>query len=169
MLRQLFQRCTYFLCCSVLSLGCKVNRTRRMSQPDMGSIFHIKKSIKYSAGKRNYDVNYQNYQNEMLLSSSSTIRGTLLHQIFQYVRREYAKAINVPCLITLYLYIRYSIVHESTDIYLSGTVYIVHESIPIYLSRTVEYVRVHLSLSLRYSIVHESTPIYLSITVNEEV
>ena len=100
---KLFQRCTYFLCCSVLSLGCKVNRTRRMSQPDMGSIFHIKKSIKYSASRRNYDVNYQNYQNEMLLSSSSTIRGTLLHQLFQYVRREYATAINVPCLITLYL------------------------------------------------------------------
>ena len=94
----------------------------------------------------------------MLLSSSDTIRGTLLHLLFQYVRREYATAINVPCLITLYLSIRYSIVHESTDIYLSstvheckhtylsGTVYIVHESTPIYLSGTVEYVRVHLSI-----------------------
>ena len=35
---KLFQRCTHFLYCSVMSLGGKVN-TRRMSQPDMGSIF----------------------------------------------------------------------------------------------------------------------------------
>ena len=38
---KLFQRCTLFLYCSVLSLGGNVN-TRRMSQPDLGSIFHIK-------------------------------------------------------------------------------------------------------------------------------
>ena len=35
----------HFLYCSVLSLGGKVNK-RRMSQPDMGSIFHIKKQWK---------------------------------------------------------------------------------------------------------------------------
>ena len=35
---KLFQRCTHFLYCSVLSLGGKVN-TKRMSQPDMKSIF----------------------------------------------------------------------------------------------------------------------------------
>ena len=35
---KLFQSCTHFLYCSVLSLGGKVN-TRRMSQLDMGSIF----------------------------------------------------------------------------------------------------------------------------------
>ena len=35
---KLFQRFTHFLYCSVLSLGGKVN-TRRMSQPDMESIF----------------------------------------------------------------------------------------------------------------------------------
>ena len=35
---KLFQRCTHVLYCSVLSLGGKVN-TRRMSQPDMESIF----------------------------------------------------------------------------------------------------------------------------------
>ena len=34
----LFQKCAHFLYCSVLSLGGKVN-TRRMSQPDMESIF----------------------------------------------------------------------------------------------------------------------------------
>ena len=43
---KLFQRCTHLLYCSVLSLGGNVN-TRRMSKPDMGSIFHIKKSMKY--------------------------------------------------------------------------------------------------------------------------
>ena len=35
---KLFQRCTHFLYCSVLSLGGKVN-TRRMSQPEMESFF----------------------------------------------------------------------------------------------------------------------------------
>ena len=39
---KLFQRCTHFLYCSVLSLGGKVN-TRRIPQPDMGSIFTKKK------------------------------------------------------------------------------------------------------------------------------
>ena len=38
---KLFQKCTHLLYCSVLSLGGNVN-TRRMLQPDMGSIFHIK-------------------------------------------------------------------------------------------------------------------------------
>ena len=36
---KLFQRCTHLLYCSLLSLGGNV---RRMSKPDMGSIFHIK-------------------------------------------------------------------------------------------------------------------------------
>ena len=38
---KLFQKCTHLLYGSVLSLGGNVN-TRRMSKPDMGSIFHIK-------------------------------------------------------------------------------------------------------------------------------
>ena len=37
---KLFQKCTHLLYCSVLSLGGNVN-TRRMSQLDTGSIFHI--------------------------------------------------------------------------------------------------------------------------------
>ena len=41
---KLFQRCTHLLYCSVLSLGGKEN-TRRMSKPDMGSIFFHKKSM----------------------------------------------------------------------------------------------------------------------------
>ena len=44
---KLFQRCTHLLYCSELSLGGIVN-TRRMWKPDMGSIFLIKKSMKYS-------------------------------------------------------------------------------------------------------------------------
>ena len=39
---KLLQKCTHLLNCSVLSLGANVN-TKRMSQPDMGSMFHIKK------------------------------------------------------------------------------------------------------------------------------
>ena len=38
---KLFQKCTHVLYCSVLSLGGNVN-TRRMLQPDMGTIFHKK-------------------------------------------------------------------------------------------------------------------------------
>ena len=44
---KLFQRCTHLLYCSVLSLGGNVN-TRRKLKPDMGFIFHIKKSMTYS-------------------------------------------------------------------------------------------------------------------------
>jgi len=73
---KLFQRCTHLLYCSVLSLGGNVN-TRRMSKPDMGSIFHIKNQWNILVIE-NYYVNYQNYQNLMLLPSSDTKR-TLMH------------------------------------------------------------------------------------------
>ena len=46
---KLFQRCKHFLCCSVLSLGGKVN-TRQMSEPDMESIFT--KIMKYSGHRK---------------------------------------------------------------------------------------------------------------------
>jgi len=73
---KLFQKCTYLLYCSVLSLGGNVN-TRRMSKLDMGSIFYINNKwnilvIGY------YYVNYQSYQNLMLLTSLDTKR-TLMH------------------------------------------------------------------------------------------
>ena len=58
------------------SLGGNVN-TRRMSNPDMGSIFHINNQWNILV-IGNYDVNYQNYQNLMLLTSSDTKR-TLMH------------------------------------------------------------------------------------------
>ena len=48
---KLFQKCTHLLYCSVLSLGGNVN-TRRMLQPDMESIFHIKNSMKYSGHRK---------------------------------------------------------------------------------------------------------------------
>ena len=48
---KLFQRCTHLVYCSVLSLGGNVNKWW-MSHPDMGSIFHIKKSIKYSGHRK---------------------------------------------------------------------------------------------------------------------
>ena len=57
---KLFQKCTHLLYCSVLSLGGNVN-TRRMSQPDMGSIFHLKNQWNILV-IGNYYVNYQNYQ-----------------------------------------------------------------------------------------------------------
>ena len=72
----LFQRCTHLLYCSVLSLGRKVS-TRRMSKPEMGSIFHIKNQWNILV-IGNYYANYRNYQNFMLLTSSDTKR-TLMH------------------------------------------------------------------------------------------
>ena len=48
---KLFQKCTHLLYCSVLSHGGNVN-TRRMLQPDMGSIFNIKRSMKFSGHRK---------------------------------------------------------------------------------------------------------------------
>ena len=105
---KLFKRCAHLLYCSVLSLGGNVN-TRRMSKPDMGSIFHINNQWNILViGK--YYVNYQNYQNSMLITSWDTER-TLRHLFlftnsagenwFQYVRRVYMTANNFPCIIPL--------------------------------------------------------------------
>ena len=62
--------------CASFVLGGNVN-TKRMSQPDMGSIFHIKNQWNILATGNCY-VNYQNYQNLMLLTSSDT-KQTLMH------------------------------------------------------------------------------------------
>ena len=48
---KLFQKWTHLLCEELLSLGGNVN-IRRMSKSDMGSIFHIKKSMKYSGHRK---------------------------------------------------------------------------------------------------------------------
>jgi len=81
---KLFQMCTHLLYRSVLSLGGNVN-TRWMSKPDMGSIFHINKWNILVRG--NYYVNYQNYQNSILLTSSDTKR-TLMHLYVYKFRPE---------------------------------------------------------------------------------
>ena len=73
---KLSQWCTHLLYCSVLSLGGKV-KTRRMLQPDMGSIFHIKKSMKYS-GHRKLLCELSKLSNFMFLTSSDTKRK-LMH------------------------------------------------------------------------------------------
>ena len=105
---KLIQRCTHLFYCSLLSLSGNGN-TRMMSKPGMGSIFHIKNqwNILFIG---NYYVNYQDYQNLMLFTSSDT-KQTLMHlslftnspreNLFQYVRRVYATTINFPCIITL--------------------------------------------------------------------
>ena len=84
---KLFQKCTHLLYCSVLSLGGNVN-TRRMSKPDMGTIFHIKKSMKYSGHRK-------------LLCELSKLSNSAQRNWFQYVRRVYTTAINFPCITPL--------------------------------------------------------------------
>ena len=90
---------------------------RRMSNNDMGFIFHMKNQSNILV-IGNYYVNYHNYQNLMLLTSSDTKR-TLMHSClkipprenwFQYVRRVYATAINFPCITTSYTS-KYSLYH----------------------------------------------------------
>ena len=71
---KLFHHAYFVLQC--LSLGADVN-SRRMSKPYMGSIFHITNQWNILViGK--YYVNYQNYQNLMILTFSDTKR-TQLH------------------------------------------------------------------------------------------
>ena len=101
---KLFQRCTHLLYCSVLSLGGNLN-TRRMSQPDMGSIFHIKNQWNILVIE-NYFVNYQNFQiNARILNEHLCIYSCLQippkENWFQYVRRVYTTAINFPCITPL--------------------------------------------------------------------
>jgi len=86
-----FQMCTHLLYCSVLSLGGNVNQ-RRMSQPDMGSIFHIKNQWNILV-IGNYYVNYQNYQNSMLLTSSDT-KQILMH-LFLFTNSEQRELISI--------------------------------------------------------------------------
>ena len=87
---KLFQRCTH-LFCSVLSLGGNVN-TRRMSKPDMLSIFHIKNRWNILV-IGNYYVNYQNSQNSMLLTSSDTKR-TLMH-LFLFTNSSQRELVSI--------------------------------------------------------------------------
>ena len=84
-----------------MSLGGNVN-TRRMSKPDMGSIFHKNNQWNILVIE-NYYVNYQNYQNLMLLNSSDT-KIKLMH-LFLFTNKVYATAIHFPCFKTLHFMI----------------------------------------------------------------
>ena len=89
--RIVFPWCTYILYCSVLSLGSNVN-TRRMSKPDMGSIFHnINQWHILDIG--NYYVNYQNYQNSMLLTSSDT--KLALRHLFLFINSAQRELVSI--------------------------------------------------------------------------
>ena len=106
---KLFQKCTHLFYCSVLSLGGNVN-TRRMSKPVMESIFHIKNQWNILV-IGNYYLNYQNYQNVMLLTSSDT-KQTRMHLILLTYSAQielvsictqiiHTTEINFPCIIAL--------------------------------------------------------------------
>ena len=77
MQEKLFQRCTHFLYSSVLSLGGKVNTYKTDVIAWHGIHFH-KNNLWNILVIGNYYVNFQNYQNWMLLTSSDTKR-TLMH------------------------------------------------------------------------------------------
>ena len=109
---KLFQKCKHLLYCSVLSLGGNVN-TRRTShsQPDMGSIFHIKKSVKYSGNsilscELSKFFKTQCFYPPRIINEHwctySCLQIPPRENWFLYVRRVYATAINFPCIITLW-------------------------------------------------------------------
>ena len=90
---KLFQKNTHLLYCSVLSLGGNVN-TRRMSKSNMGSIFHIKKSMKYSGHKKLlYELSKLSKFNAL---TSSDTKRTLMHlYILVYKFRPKRTGFNV--------------------------------------------------------------------------
>ena len=103
---KLFQRFTHFLYCSELSLGRKVN-TRRMTQPDMESIF-TKKIYEIFWSKETVMwifeiIKIKCFYPPCILNEPWGIYSCL--QIpprdnwSQYVRRVYATAIKFPCII----------------------------------------------------------------------
>ena len=100
------QKCTHVMYCSLL--GGNVN-TRWISKPDIEFIFHIKNQWNILV-IGNYYVNYQNYQNLMLILNEhwciySCLQIPPRENWFQYVRRVYVTAINFPCIITLVYHI----------------------------------------------------------------
>ena len=108
---KLFQRCTHFLYCSVLSLGGNVN-TRRMSQPDMESIFtEISIKSKETIVKIFKIIKIQCFYPPRILDEHWCIYYSLQspprENWFQFVCRVYATANNFPCIITLKLALFY--------------------------------------------------------------
>ena len=105
---KLFQRCTHFLYCSVLSLGGKVN-IRRMSQPDKESIF-TKKIYEIFWSKETFMwifeiIKIKCFYPPGILNEHWGIYSCLQipprENWSQYVCRVYATAINFPCISTL--------------------------------------------------------------------
>ena len=105
---KLFQRCTHLLYGSALPLGGNVN-TRRISWPDMGSIFHIKSQWNILVIETIMWIfkifKIQCFYPPRILIEHWCIYSCLhlppRENWFQYVRRVYATAINFPCIITL--------------------------------------------------------------------
>ena len=106
---KLFPKCKRLLYCNVLSLGGNVN-ARRMSKPDMGSIFHIEKLMKYSGQMKllcelSKLSKINAFNPSRILNEHLCIYSCLQipprENWFQYVRRVYATAINFPCITTL--------------------------------------------------------------------
>ena len=90
---------THLLYCSVLSPGGNVN-TRRMSKPDMRSIFHIKNQWNILV-IGNYNVNYHNFQNSMLLSSDSKRTLIYLFDLFTNFAQRELVSMNAPSICNL--------------------------------------------------------------------
>ena len=104
---KLFQRCTHFFNFSVLSVGGKVN-TKRMSQPDMGSIFtKIIFEIFWSNKSIMWIIKILCFASPRILDEHWCIYFCLQippsENLFQYVRRVYAITINFPCFRTIVL------------------------------------------------------------------
>ena len=76
--KSLYRIHLYSICIYTIIIVHSVKVIMQGNWPEIGSIFHIKKSMKYSGHLGNYYVNYQNYQNLMLLTSLVTKR-TLMH------------------------------------------------------------------------------------------
>ena len=102
---KLFQWCTHLLYCSVLSLCGNLN-TRRMSQPDMGSIFHIKKIIEIFWSKETtmwiiIITKFKGFYPPRILNKHwciySCLRIPPRENWLQYVYRVYTTAIDFPC------------------------------------------------------------------------
>ena len=95
---KLFQMCTHFLYCSVLSLGGKVN-TRRMSQPDMESIFtKINCEIFWSKLNAFIFLGYETNTDASILVCKFHPERTGFNMYAEYTR---ATTINFPCISTL--------------------------------------------------------------------
>ena len=106
---KLFQRCTHFLYCSVLSLGGKVN-TRRMSQPDMESIFKTgHRKLLYEFSKLNAFIllGYQTNTDASILVYKLHPKRTGFNMYAEYTRPQLTFLALVPWVINTNIPITY--------------------------------------------------------------